>query len=160
MLECKHAYYLKNREAFIAKSKQYKKDHPEKSRAWAKAYAAKHPEMVLAKRKRYEKLHPDRTKAKDRRWAEQNPEKVRARNDRRRARLAGVLHTLTARQWDAILAFYENRCAYCGRGDVPMTRDHVTPIIQGGGHTADNVVPACLSCNSKKGAKTPEEWRN
>jgi len=29
--------------------------------------------------------------------------------------------------------------------------DHVLPFARGGPNSADNVVPACASCNSKKG---------
>ena len=31
--------------------------------------------------------------------------------------------------------------------------DHVHPLYWNGPHTADNLVPACLSCNRSKGAK-------
>lgn len=52
-----------------------------------------------------------------------------------------------------IVTLYLNRCAYCGcdfTAECPATEDHVIPIIHGGLHTPDNVVPACLGCNSKK----------
>jgi 5-methylcytosine-specific restriction endonuclease McrA len=31
-----------------------------------------------------------------------------------------------------------------------LTQDHVTAVSRGGEHSADNVVPACRSCNSRK----------
>lgn len=40
------------------------------------------------------------------------------------------------------------RCAYCGRR--ADTIDHVVPRSRGGGHTWENCVAACRSCNSKK----------
>ncbi|MDB4875733.1 MAG: hypothetical protein JWM41_2179 [Gemmatimonadetes bacterium] len=36
--------------------------------------------------------------------------------------------------------------------------DHVIPISRGGSHTRENVVPACRSCNSKKGDLMLLEW--
>lgn len=51
------------------------------------------------------------------------------------------------------------RCRYCGRIDGPMSVDHVTPRIQGGGDAADNLVTACKSCNSRKGGRTPQQAR-
>lgn len=36
--------------------------------------------------------------------------------------------------------------------------EHVWPISKGGGHTWDNVVLACLSCNLRKNARTIDEW--
>lgn len=40
------------------------------------------------------------------------------------------------------------RCAYCGRR--ADTIDHVVPRSRGGGHTWENCVAACRTCNSKK----------
>jgi 5-methylcytosine-specific restriction endonuclease McrA len=41
------------------------------------------------------------------------------------------------------------RCAYCG--EKGSTIDHVVPRSRGGRHEWDNVVLACLPCNSRKG---------
>ncbi|MDY7109195.1 MAG: HNH endonuclease [Planctomycetota bacterium] len=52
-----------------------------------------------------------------------------------------------------------NRCQYCGRhfGTRELTIDHVVPRVQGGEHTWDNLVCACISCNTRKGGRTPDE---
>lgn len=58
-----------------------------------------------------------------------------------------------------------NRCRYCGllvswkdrKSPRGGTYDHVIPIAQGGLETFENIVVACRDCNSRKGAKTPEE---
>lgn len=42
-------------------------------------------------------------------------------------------------------------CLYCLRGEldgVLLTLDHVTPRFDGGSNEADNLVTACLTCNS------------
>ncbi len=67
------------------------------------------------------------------------------------ARRRGAKGRVTATEWQAILESYEGRCAYCG--SQGRTQDHVVPISRGGTHTADNVVPACQSCNSRKHTK-------
>ena len=64
---------------------------------------------------------------------------------------------LTAQQWEAILVRFGNACVYCGC-KTDITIDHVIPPSRGGGHTADNVVLACASCNSAKGTRTLQEW--
>ena len=49
-----------------------------------------------------------------------------------------------------------SRCHYCGTlptPDNPMTADHLIPVVKGGKTEAANYVPACLRCNSGKGAK-------
>lgn len=48
-------------------------------------------------------------------------------------------------------------CVYC-RTQIADTLDHILPKSQGGRHLPENLVPACASCNSSKGAKTPEQW--
>lgn len=50
-----------------------------------------------------------------------------------------------------------HKCAYCGRGDLPLTIDHVIPKSKGGDDSWENLVAACLPCNNKKGDRTPEE---
>lgn len=50
------------------------------------------------------------------------------------------------------------RCVYCGR--VADTMDHVVPVSKGGTNDAENLVPACSSCNSSKGVKAVDEWRS
>jgi len=84
-----------------------------------------------------------------REWGQLYPDRLKIIDHRRRARLAAVKHTLTADQWEAILAIYKHRCAYCQRGGK-MTMDHVIPLARGGEHSPENVVPACFSCNSRK----------
>jgi len=49
----------------------------------------------------------------------------------------------------------DHRCAYCG-GNAD-TIDHIIPQFQDGSHNPDNLAWACRPCNSRKGARTPEE---
>lgn len=51
-------------------------------------------------------------------------------------------------------------CNYCREpvDDWDRTLDHVIPRSRGGEHTEENLVVCCRSCNSSKGARTPEEW--
>lgn len=50
-------------------------------------------------------------------------------------------------------------CVYCGVSGVSLQLDHVIPRSRGGADTPDNLVACCKSCNSSKGARTPDEWR-
>ncbi len=56
-----------------------------------------------------------------------------------------------------ILRRDEYKCSYCGRGDLPLTIDHVVPKSKGGIDSWDNLVCACTFCNNKKGDRTPVE---
>lgn len=50
-------------------------------------------------------------------------------------------------------------CLYCGNRFAPgdLSRDHVTPISQGGRDVWTNVVTACRRCNNHKAGRTPEQ---
>lgn len=50
-------------------------------------------------------------------------------------------------------------CQYCGRQGGEMTLDHVVPRHRGGGHTWENLVTACKTCNHHKGGRLLEEAR-
>jgi 5-methylcytosine-specific restriction endonuclease McrA len=52
-----------------------------------------------------------------------------------------------------------SRCQYCGKhfATKELTLDHVVPRVQGGAHSWENLVCACVKCNAKKGGRTPEQ---
>jgi 5-methylcytosine-specific restriction endonuclease McrA len=58
-----------------------------------------------------------------------------------------------------VLARDRHTCQYCGRQGSDLTLDHILPRHRGGGHSWENLVAACKSCNHRKGGKTPEEAR-
>lgn len=37
--------------------------------------------------------------------------------------------------------------------------DHLVPLIQGGAHKSDNIVPSCAKCNVHKGGQTVAQWK-
>ena len=53
----------------------------------------------------------------------------------------------------------EHRCQYCERrfSVQRLSLDHVMPRSRGGPDTWENVVCACLTCNVRKGGRTPQE---
>jgi 5-methylcytosine-specific restriction endonuclease McrA len=50
-------------------------------------------------------------------------------------------------------------CQYCNRAfpTSDLTFDHVVPAAQGGRKDWENIVTACISCNRKKGGRTPPQ---
>ena len=53
------------------------------------------------------------------------------------------------------------RCQYCGEKKPAgeLTLDHILPRSRGGDNSPVNVVTACVSCNNRKGDRTPAEAR-
>ena len=60
---------------------------------------------------------------------------------------------------EALFARDGNLCLYCGGKfrHSDLSRDHVTPISQGGADGWQNVVTACKRCNNHKAGRTPEQ---
>ncbi len=89
--------------------------------------------------------------------------KQRLKAQRRRARLRGARSAgITAKQWVNICrpwtnADGETQCAYC-RKACAATIDHIVPTSRGGRDEVDNVLPACLGCNSSKRDRLIWEW--
>jgi 5-methylcytosine-specific restriction endonuclease McrA len=52
-----------------------------------------------------------------------------------------------------------NRCQYCGKTfqQQELNLDHIVPISRGGTSCWENVVCACIPCNTRKGDRTPSE---
>ena len=50
-------------------------------------------------------------------------------------------------------------CQYCRRAfpTNDLTFDHVVPVAQGGARSWTNIVTCCITCNRKKGNRTPDE---
>lgn len=53
-------------------------------------------------------------------------------------------------------------CQYCGHKFPPigLTRDHVVPRALGGKTTWENIVTACIPCNSEKGDMAPHKFKS
>lgn len=132
------AYYLANRERIVA---------------YIRAYNRKNRVLINAKMRAYYASHRDEAAARTKNWRAKNRDR-HLEHCRRRTRLkqAAGQDRLTAAQWETIKRAFCFRCAYCGRKPKVLTQDHVIPLGRGGLHTAENVVPACGRCNSKKWA--------
>jgi len=141
--------YINNREEEIKKVKEYQKKNRAKILDYKRRFREENKELLALKQKEY--LQTEKGKANLQRCA-----------TKRRAREREIINTLTSEEWLQILEDYDYKCAYCGcefNEDTLPTRDHVIPISKGGHNTKENVIPACLSCNAKKGNKILKERR-
>lgn len=137
------ARYHANAEAICAATR-------DACREYARRRQAERPGEVRAARARWVARNPDKPRLYARRHLARNPEYFRHAAKARRARKAMVLNTLTNAEWVAILGVFNGACAYCLRTDRTLTQEHMVPISRGGPHSSDNVVPACVPCNSRK----------
>ncbi len=145
---CKAAYRAANAERDRAAIRRWHQEHKEERRAyWSNWYRANRDGVIERATAHYRATYRD------------NKDRYIGHWHTRRARIAGAeVSDFTAADWLKGLDYFGGRCAYCGRDDLPLTRDHVVPLVAGGNHTAENIVPACGHCNSSKGDKGVLVW--
>lgn len=122
---------------------------------------AKEAEKRRAAARRYYAENAERYRAYAREWRANNPERRAEQHANRRARKysnAGFIG-LPDDEWQRLVKRYGGCCAYCGTRSDALHRDHVVPLSRGGRHAPANILPACQSCNSSKGALFLSEWR-
>ena len=126
----------------------------DRARDW-RAYYLAHKGRLVEYKRAWAAAHKDERAEQNSAWRRANPEKVSAIDKLRRARTLGAVGSCTWAQWKAIQVAYAGLCAYCGKKPAALSQDHVIPLSRGGSHTPENIVPACRSCNSRKGARPP-----
>ena len=60
---------------------------------------------------------------------------------------------------EKIKATSTHQCVYC-LGRTKLSLDHIISRSKGGADTGDNLVVACIQCNSSKGSKDLLDWFN
>lgn len=83
-------------------------------------------------------------------------EMVRINNQITRANHTDGDSALSVADWAYAIAYFNGKCAYCQQNPFEAL-DHYIPVMKNGKTTADNSLPVCNSCNSRKGAKNPVE---
>ena len=150
------AYAVNHREQARARSTAYYAAHKEQGRMSRAAYRVTHKEQTQARAAAYRAAHQKELRAYFAAYHVAHIEKAHSHRAARRARKAAApLNDLTAAQWREIQVAYHYRCAYCGKKSKQLTQDHILALSNNGSHTVHNIVPACQSCNSKKGKKAP-----
>lgn len=72
------------------------------------------------------------------------------------ARIEGTELVTRSRFRARIFEAWGHRCAYCG--DPAQSLDHIIPKAKGGATVPNNLAPACLTCNRRKGHREVISW--
>ena len=156
-------YYVNNRAEILIKMSNYYATHREDRDVYRRQYYVENYEEIMSYQINYRNTHREQMRLKDAAYRKANPEKVRSNLARYRARRAAVsINDLTDKQWQEIKAANHYRCVYCPddcwrcrKKKHDLTQDHITPLSKGGNHTSSNILPACKSCNARKGNRSP-----
>lgn len=151
------AWYLANTERVKERSRLWYNANPGKHNAISKVWREANPERMKVLAKAYHEANPDKVKGASKAWREANPGKTRQYVQCRNATKRSLPSTLTITQWENIKTFFDNRCSYCGE-EKPLHQEHFIPLSKGGEYASSNIICACASCNSSKGAKPFGIW--
>jgi 5-methylcytosine-specific restriction endonuclease McrA len=133
-------------------------NHIERERTRSKKYSEEHKEEKRLKNKKYNRENHAHKTFHNMEYRKAHPEQCRIDARNRRARVKNASgNGWIAKEEKQLFEDYCHRCAYCG-GKTRLTVDHIVPLALGGSHSIDNAVPACLSCNSSKGARPLLIW--
>lgn len=177
ILQRQREYNLRRAAKKRADSQAWRAAHPEQARVASRDWGRKNPEGKRAHDAKYRESHREELRAKNRaimlkrravpgyreaelarlqRWGEEHQDERRASVERRRSRkVHAAINDFTVKQWRALCKAMGYRCAYCGE-KFPykeLTEEHITPLSKGGNHTLSNILPACRSCNCRKGPR-------
>ena len=122
------AYYLKNRDAAIARA-----------RAWAVA----HPDRAAAKIAAYQKAHPDRITTANAKWKAANPEQVSSVNH---SRVLRKQYRMTPAEYASRLAAQGGACAICKRPETKAVRGRVVRMSVDHDHACCHGNRSCGKC--------------
>jgi uncharacterized protein with PIN domain len=153
--EYRRQYYLDHKEQSNQQSAAYYQRHKERLNAINQSYREHHKDHLKRRNQEWVAINRDRLLVQKKIWRKAHPESINEDQRKRRLAKKDVANKLTRYQWEAIKVAYGHRCAYCHHKMRRLTQDHVIPLIKGGSHIPNNVVPACRSCNSHKWANPP-----
>lgn len=103
--------------------------------------------------KNWQHANPEKQRAISRRSYENNREAAYVRMRRRRARKANAVGSSSLKQLQDRWNYYGGKCWMCGK--PANSFDHVIALASGGTDWPSNQRPACIPCNSRKGARNP-----
>ena len=141
-----------------ATPKLYRDAHQEQLRAQHKKHYEENYSLVLINHRLWYKKNKKKDDTRHAQYQHLHPEISQVGHSRYHARRLNAEGSFTVEEFRQKCEEYDYKCAYCGIEDADLTIDHVIPLSRGGTDYISNIVPACLSCNSRKKDKNLEDF--
>lgn len=146
--ECRNGYNKSNRARLTQYSLEWMRKNPERARRYYHDHYIKHKEAIKKRRE-----------GDARRWVAANRERKYAANRNRRALQLSAEGTHTGADIKRQYKAQRGKCYYCHiKVGESYHVDHVVPLSRGGSNGPENIVIACVTCNTSKHDRLPHEW--
>lgn len=166
--DSKRKYYKKNKKRHSNLMAEWHSKNKDKQRTYSKNYRLRNKEKIKQinrewyrnnkhKRAQYYKKNKDYILKRTAKRRKDNPLISRVHSHKYRQKKKLLKSNFTIDQWRECLTHFNHQCAYCDCTEK-LEQEHVIPVSKGGHYTADNIIPACRSCNASKNNKSLEEW--
>ncbi len=182
MSAAKKRCYQANKDNYLATNAKWRIANPERVLASVEAWRKANPEKVKQMVKRWKNANRDKVledareyarkwrvenlelaRARHKAWAKANPDKIRIqlrkRYGRRKATTKSASYTFSdvKRLYSEQKGLCANPFCACDLNET-FHIDHSLPLSRGGSNGPDNIQLMCPSCNSRKHAKTMDEF--
>lgn len=156
-----------NKQSIKTRRKKYYKNNKDKEIKNNKNWVENNKERRKEINNEWYKNNKDKENVKTRRkqcaknYRKNNKDKIADRARKRRALKNNCEANFSQNDWIKMLEHYNFCCFYCCKSESEcgkLTQDHKIPISKMGPHTENNIVPACVSCNSAKKDKSFEDF--
>ena len=162
-------YYAAHREERLAYQKAYTAAHRDDRAAYNRAWCEANREERAASRAAFYAANRETLLDRAKRWQAEHREYMAAYRKAHREELAlyqkrhraeNAAHRATHKFGEAVpmdtwLAVWNGTCFGCGKTPAEGV-DHIIPFCDGGRNVPENLQPACLRCNIKKGPRRPQ----
>lgn len=135
-----------------------KEKYSERNKKWF----SENREEILSKQRENYRNNTESYSQYNKKWRDKNKDYILLKNRQREHKL-NDFPKIKQKEINKLLQDHDNKCFYCKvyvKRGVNLHIDHVVPLSAGGPHIIDNLVPACKTCNLKKGKKSLQEFLN
>lgn len=159
--ECCNKYAAEYKKRNIERIREWERQssikNKDKNKEYKRIYSLENKDLIIANRKIFYKNNKEKLLSHMREYQIGHRAEHNVLNHKYRSRKRELPRTLTVAQWNDIVSYFDYKCVYCGE-IKELQQEHLYPMSLGGEYAISNIICACRSCNSSKGATLFAEW--